>query len=235
VTDNAGASNSMTKSVTVTTAAGPFAQDSFSRTATNGWGSADVGGAWSGSSSTTSNYAVSGGVGTIRMAAPGSGPSMTLNGVSATNTEMRATISADKAPTGGGIYTRVSPRIAANGDRYYADTHYVADGSVTVMLGRVVGGAETALQTQTVSGLTVAPGERLNVRVQTVGTSPTTFTAKVWKVGATEPAAWTASVTDSAASLQGAGSVGFGTYLSGSATNAPVLASFDDLWAGAPG
>jgi hypothetical protein len=70
------------------------------------------------------------------------------------------------------------------------------------------------------------------VRVQAFGTSPTTFRAKVWKVGTPEPADWTASVTDSSAALQTAGHIGVGTYLSGSATNAPVTASFDDIWAG---
>ena len=41
-------------------------------------------------------------------------------------------------------------------------------------------------------------------------------------------------MTDSTASLQAVGSIGVGTYLSGSATNAPVVASFDDLWVGPP-
>ena len=54
------------------------------------------------------------------------------------------------------------------------------------------------------------------------------------KVGTAEPAAWGATFTDSTAALQGAGSIGFDTYLSGSATNAPQIASFDDLWAGPP-
>lgn len=234
VTDNAGATNSVTRSVTVSTAAGPFAQDAFSRTTTNGWGSADVGGTWTGAG-VTSSFAVSGGVGTIRMGAAGSGPSMTLNGVSSSNTEMRSTIGVDKPATGGGIYVRSSPRIAAGGDRYYADTRYLADGSVTVTLGRSAGGAETSLLAQTVAGLAVVAGDRLNVRVQATGTSPTTLRAKVWKVGAAEPATWNSSVTDSTASLQGAGSIGFRAYLSGSAIDAPVDATFDDLWAGAPG
>ena len=87
---------------------------------------------------------------------------------------------------------------------------------------------------QTVSGLTVAAGDKLNVKVQATGTSPTTLRAKVWKVGTAEPAAWGASTTDTTAALQGAGSIGFEAYLSGSATNAPQVASFDDLWAGKP-
>ncbi|WP_284550857.1 PKD domain-containing protein, partial [Aestuariimicrobium sp. T2.26MG-19.2B] len=47
VTDNAGASNSITKAVTVTApAVTTLASDAFGRTVTGGWGSADVGGPW---------------------------------------------------------------------------------------------------------------------------------------------------------------------------------------------
>jgi hypothetical protein len=168
------------------------------------------------------------------MGSAGAGPSIALNDVSSSNTEVKVSAGMDKAATGGGVYATVWPRIVANGDRYYVDTRWVAGGAVTVTLGRNVGSTQTVLQTQTVSGLSVAAGDRLNIRAQATGTSPTTFRAKVWKVGTTEPSAWMVSVTDSTASLQAAGAVGLGTYLSGSATNAPVTASFDDFWAGAP-
>ena len=232
VTDNQGGTDSITKSVTVS-AGGVIAGDAFSRTVSSGWGSADLGGVWT-RSGTATNFAVAGGVGTIRMGTAGSGPSMALNGVSATNTEVRTTISMDKAATGGGVYGTVRPRIVSNGDRYFVDTRWVAGGTVILNLGRNVGSTETNLQSRTVTGLTVAPGEKLNVKAQAFGTSPTTFRAKVWKVGTAEPSAWTASVTDSSATLQAAGAIGLGTYLSGSATNAPVVASFDDFWAGPP-
>jgi hypothetical protein len=51
----------------------------------------------------------------------------------------------------------------------------------------------------------------------------------VWAVGSSEPATWTASVTDTTAGLQAAGSIGLMGYLSGSATNAPLVVRFDDL------
>jgi hypothetical protein len=121
-----------------------------------------------------------------------------------------------------------------NGDLYDVDVRWVAGGGVTLALERTVGTVETSLQTKTVPGLTVAAGDRLNVRMQTTGTSPTTLRAKVWKVGAVEPTDWTTSITDSSASLQGPGAVGLAAYLSGSATNAPVVASFDDFSAGRP-
>jgi PKD repeat protein len=231
VTDDDGATNVATQQVTVAPAASAYAQDSFSRSVTGGWGAADLGGAWSGSG-TASNFNVTGGVGTIRMGSPGSGPSRALAGVSSSNTEMRATIGVDKAATGGGTYVTLRPRVVASGDRYFVDTKFNAGGSVTIILGRNVGATETVLQSRAVSGLTVTPTDRLQVRVQAFGTSPTTFRAKVWKVGTPEPEAWTASVSDTTAVLQAVGSIGVGTYLSGSATNAPVVASFDDLWAG---
>jgi PKD repeat protein len=232
VTDDEGATDEATDSVTIQPASPVLASDSFSRTVTGGWGSADTGGAWTRSGS-TGNFAVSGGVGTIRMGTAGSGPSMTLNGVSSDDTEVRTTIGVDKAATGGGIYTTIRPRVMANDDRYFATVRRLNNGSVSISLGRDFGG-ETNLQTRTVSGVTVDEDDRLNVRVQATGTSPTTLRAKVWKVGTAEPSAWTASVTDSTASLQGAGAVGVKAYLSGSATNAPVVASFDDFWAGSP-
>lgn len=231
VTDDDGAKDTATQQVTVSPAAAAYAQDSFTRSVTGGWGTADLGGAWTGSG-TASNFNVAGGAGTIRMGSAGAGPSRALTGVSSSNTEMRATIGVDKAATGGGIYVTLRPRVVASGDRYYADTRFVAGGSVSLILGRNVGSTETVLQSITVPGLTVVPTDRLQVKVQAFGTSPTTFRAKVWKVGASEPAAWTATVTDSTAALQAVGSIGVGTYLSGSATNAPVIASFDDLWAG---
>jgi PKD repeat protein len=231
VTDDDGATGTTTRQVTIAAPAA-LAVDAFERLVTGGWGTADVGGAWTGSG-TASNFNVAGGVGTIRMGAAGSGPSRALAGVSSASTEMRATVGVDKPATGGGIYLTVRPRVVASGDRYYVDTKLNAGGTVSVILGRNVGSTETVLQTRTVSGLTVVPTDRLQVKVQAVGTSPTTLRAKVWKVGTPEPTDWTASVSDTTASLQAAGSIGVGTYLSGSATNAPVVASFDDLWVGA--
>jgi PKD repeat protein len=234
VTDDDGATNQKTQDVTVTApppGPEPFALDAFGRTVVNGWGTADTGGAWS-SSSTASNLAVAGGRGTIRMGSPGSGPGVQLNSVSSTDTDVRVRMGADKAATGGGIYLTTQPRLMVSGDRYAADARLLSTGGVSVILSRVVGSTETTLQTVTVPGLTVAPGQLIEFRAQATGTSPTTLRAKAWAVGAPEPAGWTASVTDSTAALQAAGRIGLRTYLSGSATNAPVFALFDNLWAG---
>ena len=232
VTDDDGATGAVTKAVTVSDPpAGPtpFATDAFGRSVTGGWGTADKGGAWTRSGSATSHL-VEAGVGKLRMTSAGSGPGEVLNGVSSNDTEVRVEVAADKPGSGGGTYLTVEPRIVGS-NRYYADVRLESGGAVSVTLGRLAG-SETALQSRTVSGLSYTAGTVLQVRVQATGTSPTTLRAKVWRAGTAEPTAWTASVTDSTAGLQSAGSIALRTYLSSSATNAPVVASFDNLWAG---
>ncbi len=67
--------------------------------------------------------------------------------------------------------------------------------------------------------------------------APTTLRAKLWRAGTTEPAGWQLTATDSTASLQAAGAIGFESYISASATNAPVTVSLDNYTAstiGAP-
>jgi PKD repeat protein len=231
VTDDDGGTHTTTQSVTVADlppGPQPFVLDAFARTLTNAWGNADLGGAWT-SAGSAANFSVAGGQGRIRMNTAGAGPGMAMNGVSSSDTDLRVRVGADKAATGGGIYLTVQPRLLANGNRYYADVRLISGGAVSVSLGRTISGADTNLQTVTVAGLNVAAGDLVNVRAQAVGTSPTTVRVKVWATGGEEPAGWTASVTDSTAGLQVAGGLGLRTYLSGSATNAPVLGLFDDL------
>ena len=133
----------------------------------------------------------------------------------------------DKAGTGGGIYTSVVARRIGTSD-YRAKVTVTATGT-TLYVTKTVSGAETVLASQAVAGLVYAPGDTLNVRFQAEGSGSTTLRAKIWKSGATEPSTWRLSTTDTTAALQGAGSVGIYSYLSGSATNGPVTVSVLDL------
>ena len=119
---------------------------------------------------------------------------------------------------------------------YAAKAQITSTGAVTLGLSRLSStGAETVIQASaTVAGLTYAVGDKLTVRVQAVGSSPTTIRAKVWKTGTTEPAAWQRSVTDSTAGLQTAGHVAFSSYISSGATNGPITIALDQLVVTAP-
>ena len=109
----------------------------------------------------------------------------------------------------------------------------LADGSVQLFLG-TMNGTESTLASMVVPGLTYAVGDSLEVAFEVTGASPTTLRAKVWATGQAEPVAWSLVATDSTPALQAAGHVGVATYVSGSAVNAPLTVSIDDLWAGVP-
>ena len=202
--------------------------DAFGRTLASGWGSADTGGAWS-LRGTSTHFTVADGVGRIRMNAPGHGPGTSLNAVSAAGTDTSVRFSLDKPATGGGIYVDVVGRQVGTTGQYMATVRVASNGAVTLQALRAVGSTETILRQATVAGVTYQAGQQLQLRLQVTGTSPTTVRAKLWPAGTEEPADWQVSATDSTAELQVPGAVGLGVYASGSATNTPVLASFDDL------
>lgn len=237
VTDNAGETATTTRSVTVTTPGQPvtLAADSFARTVTNGFGTAEVGGPWT-LTGTSSRYSVSGS-GRVVFPAPGVTNNAYLAGVSSAATDLRMTLAVDKMPTANGIYVSPIARRVVGAGSYQAKIVLRSTGAVALSLVRTnaTGGSEVVLQSAiTVPGLTMAAGDTLAVRVQAVGTNPTTVRAKVWKSGTTEPASWQRSVTDTTAALQAAGGIGVGMYLSSTVTNAPVTLTLDDLQAVTP-
>jgi hypothetical protein len=115
---------------------------------------------------------------------------------------------------------------------YRVLVRFLSTGEVSATLIRTVGGVQTSLVGGKIAGLTHAPGEVLNVRLQVTGTSPTALGVKVWKQGTAEPAAWQYQRSDSTAGLQVAGGVGLIHYLSGSSTNAPNTVTVDNLEVG---
>ncbi|QDY88907.1 PKD domain-containing protein [Arthrobacter sp. UKPF54-2] len=229
VTDNAGATGTVTRAVTVggNPPAGLLAADTFGRDLVGSWGSADTGGAWT-LAGTAANYTVAGGAGIITTRSGGIARLATLAGVSATATDLSVKVSQDKIATGGGTYVGAVGRKVGD-DEYRAKLRIAATGAATLFLTRVSGGTETTLQSAAVAGLTVAANDQLRLRVQVTGTNPTTVRAKIWRDGAAEPATWGLTATDSTPSLQAAGGIGLLSYLWSTATNAPVAVRFDEL------
>jgi PKD repeat protein len=228
VTDDDGATASTSRTVTVTDgAAQPLAADAFSRSVNGGWGTADVGGAWS--MTWSSRAAVSGGVGRILMPNAGSGSMAALSGLSSTSTDMRLSFTFDKDQTSTEYLTLYGRDVPGAG-RYQAAFRLRTAGRVQVSLDRVTGSTTTSIAPAIqVSGLTQNAGDVLDVRFQVTGTSPSQLRVKVWKHGTAEPSSWTLTASDSTSSLQAAGGIAIETYLSGGTTNAPMTLSVDDL------
>ncbi len=224
VKDDKGATTALTKPVSV---AAPFAKDLFARTAANGWGSADIGGAWSTYGGST-NFSVGGGVGRLVTPAPAGGVTALLNGVSSTNTDLQLQMALDKMPTGGGQFFWAIGR-GNSSDGYRAKVWVSSTGTLVLYLSKFVAGAETELTNKVITGSYV-PGDTYQVRLQVFGTGTTSLQAKTWKVGTTEPTTWAVTATDTTASLQQAGAIGLVTYLSKTATNAPITISVGQLY-----
>lgn len=237
VTDDDGARSTVRQPVTVTAAPAPApapsgtAADAFGRTISGGLGTADLGGAWS-TAGTATNLAVAGGAARLTMRNPGTQVSAWLGDVRSTDTDLRVRLSADRRPTGNGAYVDVVGRRTAQNTEYRARLVLGSDGRVDVALTAMRGTSTAQTLAPAVrlpSSTTYGPGSALDVRLQVVGTSPTTVRVKIWPAGTAEPAAWQRTATDATAALQAPGGVGVTTYLSGSATNAPVVLGMDDL------
>src|SRR5450631_4816607 len=201
-----------------------YAADSFSRTVTNGWGTADVGGSWSLAGS-ASAFSVSGGAGRMVMATAGSGFNAYLGGVSSSDTQTQVGISLNQVQTGSGTYVSViGRRFNANTD-YRVKLRFIAGGGVVETLERVVGGTETALQAVT-TPISYTPGAVVLVQLQVTGTSPTTLRSMAWLQGTTQPTTWQLTATDNTSAQQVPGAVELLVYLSGSVTKLPETAAF---------
>ena len=209
--------------------AGPIvAQDTFGRTAANGWGSADTGGAYTfeGSAAT---FAVAGGTGTMRLPAAGAARVAYLPGVSATDVDARVRITADKSATGGSWYAYLVLRRQGT-SAYQPKIIIAADGTVSVQAGVVVNGKETSLGAAVVvPGLTFTPGSFIWLRAQVSGTNPATIQVKAWADGQAEPPNWQFSATNSAAAVQTPGGAGLRAYVGGQVLNTPLVVTFDDF------
>ncbi|TFV53000.1 PKD domain-containing protein [Blastococcus sp. TF02A_35] len=237
VTDDDGATGTVTRAVTVSapapqpdpgTEAPPLAADAFGRAVAEGLGTADVGGAWT----MAGPASVADGVGRLRLAV-GASTSAYLTGVQAGDVAVQTAFSLDAMPTGGGAYGYLAARRVTAAD-YRASVKVTSTGKVVLGLSRLEAGKETKLTAVELAGVTYRPGASLLVRLEATGSGTTVLNAKAWLQGTPEPAAWQTTASDSTAALQGPGGVGVAAFLSGSAT-APMEMRVDDLWAGPAG
>ncbi len=208
---------------------GPWAADSFSRDVSSGFGVADAGGAWTvtGPQGSTS---VQQGAGHIALAAPGARVTAALSPPPRADTDVVVTLSSDRTPSGAVLSGWVQGRRVEGAGGYHARVRWSSNGVATIAVARsTAGGAETMLGSAPRLPGTVAPGDRLRVRVQVTGTAPTLVRAKIWRVGEVEPSTWRVSATDTTPALQTSGGLGIVAHLSSGAGNAPVTVSVDDL------
>ena len=223
VTDSIGSTATVTKQVQVAPA-NLRAFDTFNRNLTTGWGSADVGGAWSG----TTGFSVADGVGLASV--PASVTRVTTLPVSVGDSTATFTVGVDKPIADGTAQVNYALHKSSAGE-YRLKLRYLSTGQVTVWLTKNVGSTETLLRDGgTLAGFTQTAGAALNVKVDSTTTGgSTTLRTKVWPTGTTEPAAWRNTATDNQAGLQTAGQISLSAYANGTVSNGPLGFSFDNL------
>lgn len=226
ITGTSGSTASATVRVSVSAPSTVIARDTFTRSITGGWGSADLGGAWTPNNSLLS---VDGQRGVFAMTA-GRTRQVFLRSMSTTDSDTTASVRLDTAPGGSGAYASLVSRRVAESVEYRGTARVQANGSVSALIYRMNGTLpETVIGTEVViPGLSAAPGSSISLRLRTTGTNPTRLSLAVWQTGSAEPAPQV-TASDSTAALQSAGAPGITAALSSRHGSSVVRFSFDDF------
>ncbi|WP_347756893.1 PKD domain-containing protein [Agrococcus sp. ProA11] len=220
VTDDDGATATTTRSVEATDPVVPpgdfAASDDFGRTVAQGWGTADVGGAWGVESGSSAPLSVSGGTGVLTLGA-GSTRNVLLSDADLQDVRVSVDFSLDQAPSTGSAFFGVIAR-STGGDDYRVRTWLRDNGTVWLVLQH----GRTVLSTYPVPGLTRAAGDSFTLAAEVTGSTSTTFSASIWRTGTPEPATWQVVAND-AAGPDASGAVGVHSNRSGSASTTGVF------------
>jgi CSLREA domain-containing protein len=227
-TDVSGNTSEFALNMLVTATRAPLVADTFSRNVTNGWGTAETGGAYT-TSGTAADLSVNGSAGVFTIAR-GQSRGALAQSASALDSDHVFSVQTDRVATGSSLYIYSIARRVSSTSEYQGRMRLDPSGRVYLSAATVINGAVTELSTPVlVSGLTHRAGAKINLRMQVTGTNPTKIALRAWADGQAEPTTWQYSVTNGHTTLQKAGSVGIRSYASSGLTNGPVSLVFDDF------
>ena len=210
-----------------------FALDDFERaTVRNGLGTAPIGGRWSilGPRPERKDFAVRDGSAIIALRRPGNGREAYLGAVKQVSSDLRVSFAIEALPSGGPLYVYVFGRRVADYTAYAAVLYIDPRGRVRLSVSAYLDSQDGLNISDLVWPTVIGAGETLHVRVQTFRVNPTQIRAKVWRADEAEPVDWAIEMLDKkSAGLQRPGGIGFGSYVSMRATNAPARVRLQDL------
>lgn len=198
--------------------------DTFTRSASSSWGTADTGQSWTNTGGSASDYSVSSNVGKQSNGTVNVGRYSTVT-TPYTNADFDITVkvATDKLAAGGSEFANVVGRFADTSNHYYARLEFTTTATAIITVRKRVAGVDTQLATFT-TDLTHVANTQFSIRVQMIGTA---IKAKAWQSSYAEPGYWQVTATDS--DITASGAVGVRSIISSAATNAPVVFSFDDF------
>lgn len=201
----------------------PSVYDTFTRTTSSSWGTADTGQAWTNAFGVATDFSTNGTYGQHSVGSVNASRYSTLPPPATTDVDLRTDVATSALAVGGPQYAHVVARYQDVNNLYNARVAFETDQTLQLTIQKRVGGVQTDLTTVVVAG-THAANAFFTLRFQIKGSA---LRAKVWAQGTTEPD-WMASATDSA--LTQAGSVGVRSTLDSANTNTlPVTYSYDNF------
>lgn len=170
--------------------------DAFGRSASNGWGTADSGQAYT-VVGTAGNYAVTtspSGHATISPSATGSDRLATVVAGSGADWCGSIDVSAAALPASGTNQLGATVRYTDSSNHYLFLIEVASSGATTLRISKRVGGSLTVL-TSVLTAITFVADTRYTIKWELVGSD---LRAKVWATATQEPGAWALTTTDSA-------------------------------------
>lgn len=194
--------------------------DTFDRTVSEGWGTADGGQDWDTSHTDTTVFDVADGAGTIAVAEVGADYWATLDLVT-TDADITVDVSFSEPPGDDAQAAYLGARFDSVDDHYFAHL-YCVDTLVQLSVG-VVAGGEMPMPESFQAPYDPQSDNEFRVRFAVVGD---TLRAKVWLQGEDEPAEWQVETTDTTHTEPGP--VGLGGARADD-TSSDLVISFADL------
>jgi len=198
--------------------------DSFSRSRTNGWGSADTGGAYT-HSGPAADFGVANGAGSMRLPR-GQSRGATLLGASARDVDIRLRLSVDTNTGGDGAWVYLVSRRGTDGSEYRTKLRLGSNGMVYAGISKTAQNRESPLVSEVSTGVTWSATSPLQVRATVGGSGTTTLRIKVWRAGQSEPSGWALTASDGTPALQDSGALALLGY--GASNGRDVMLRFDD-------
>jgi len=158
------------------------AKDSYARTVSNGWGTADVGGAWTTSGGSASDYNVGSGVGKLKLTTTNVARTALL-GPTVMDREVLVKINVPAVATGASLIAGVLLRYASGSDHYRMQLEFPTAGNVKIAVYNVT----TLLGTVVTTSLNYAANSQFWLRAHAEANQ---LRGRVWADGTPEPNTW---------------------------------------------
>jgi hypothetical protein len=196
--------------------------DTFTRSVSNGWGSATSGQLWTASGGAASDFNVNGTTGTVLLSSTGVYRLVRLASTfNVQNVDGYVEISSNTAATGLDHWGSLAVRDNA-GDEWYAQINFDPTGVVKLIIASVTSSVHTVLGTVTFAH-TYTLNTKVKLRLRASGSE---FMARAWMGGDAEPADWMLRAATTANNVPG---VILTRSISGAGTPLTTVISYDNL------